>query len=278
MKIISKYKDFYDYIVQDYDADLIYNRAPILIYENYDDIIEKNNNHVLGRFNLYNRRYYKTKPYDMFLSKTIFGIYPYVYSAPMVTIDTSDTNVIYKRVPITRGIIQYLLEDKRYIQEASTYEDGLQQLIWLGERLFDFKKKVSFDTKNLKERIKSIVWKEKCPEIFYNIKAPVFVEYSEDLFQDGAYWKDWNTYPEIHAKDKRYKSKYGIQYIANVSFQKLNLNILKYWYDELFDLNTYINIENFLWSIKQEPESNPDNKTKILAHGFDLKTSFRNVK
>ena len=26
MKIISKYKDFYDYIVQDHDADLVYVR------------------------------------------------------------------------------------------------------------------------------------------------------------------------------------------------------------------------------------------------------------
>ena len=43
------------------------------------------------------------------------------------------------------------------------------------------------------------------------------------------------------------------------------------------DLNTYINIENFLWSVKQEPISNPDNNTKILAHGFDLKTSFRKM-
>ena len=55
------------------------------------------------------------------------------------------------------------------------------------------------------------------------------------------------------------------------------MNILKYWYDDLNDLNTYINIENFLWSVKQEPVANPDNKTKILSHGFDLKTSFRKM-
>ena len=70
---------------------------------------------------------------------------------------------------------------------------------------------------------------------------------------------------------------HSIHYITNISFQKLQENILKYWYDELNDLNTYTNIENFLWSIKQEPEAKPDNKTKILAHGFDLKTSFRKM-
>jgi hypothetical protein len=55
------------------------------------------------------------------------------------------------------------------------------------------------------------------------------------------------------------------------------MNILKYYYNDLADLNTYINIENFLWSIKQEPAATPDNKTKIQAHGFDLKTSFRKM-
>ena len=48
-------------------------------------------------------------------------------------------------------------------------------------------------------------------------------------------------------------------------------------YNDLADLNTYINIENFLWSVKQEPIVNPDNKTKIISHGFDLKTSFRKM-
>ena len=55
------------------------------------------------------------------------------------------------------------------------------------------------------------------------------------------------------------------------------MNILKYYYNDLVDLNTYINIENFLWSIKQEPVAAPDNKTKLQAHGFDLKTSFRKM-
>ena len=55
------------------------------------------------------------------------------------------------------------------------------------------------------------------------------------------------------------------------------MDILKFWIDNLMNINTYNNIENFLWSIKQEPTSEPDNKTKIINHGFDLKTSFRNM-
>ena len=86
-----------------------------------------------------------------------------------------------------------------------------------------------------------------------------------NVFENGCYWDD------IYI-DKNQK-----HYITNISFQKLDKNVLKYWYDDLMDLNTYINIENFLWSVKQEPEANPDNKTKIVAHGFDLKTSFRKM-
>ena len=68
------------------------------------------------------------------------------------------------------------------------------------------------------------------------------------------------------------------KFIINLSFIKLNPDIIRFWIDDLLDINTYNNIENFLWSIKQEPIANPDNKTKIISHGFDLKESFRNIK
>ena len=81
----------------------------------------------------------------------------------------------------------------------------------------------------------------------------------------------------VYAEDVLEGSQTNIQYVTNICFSRLSKNILKYWYDELNTINTYNNIENFLWSIKQEPISNPDNKTKILSHGFDLKTSFRTM-
>ena len=126
------------------------------------------------------------------------------------------------------------------------------------------------DLKKIQSYLKKYVWKIECKEIFYKMKSPVFVQYSDTLFDGGAYWEEimkiW--------KDNNRKNIY---YVTDISFNKLNVNLLKYWYNDLFDLNTYINIENFLWSIKQEPISNPDNNTKILAHGFDLKTSFRKM-
>jgi hypothetical protein len=121
-------------------------------------------------------------------------------------------------------------------------------------------------TYKLKGRIIEKTFKFECKEIFQKLNAPVYVWYDYKLFNDSVYAEQIS---EGKVTD--------IRYITNICFNKLSFNILKYWYDELNDVNTYNNIENFLWSIKQEPISNPDNKTKILSHGFDLKTSFRKM-
>ena len=152
-------------------------------------------------------------------------------------------------------------------------KESKDKLIQLAQKEYDqlncdIRVKVFFP-KNLykADQIDKYVWKVECPELFYKIGAPVFVKDYSELFN--------GNYNNVYAHE-RYGNK-TIHYITNISFQKLQENILKYWYDELNDLNTYTNIENFLWSIKQEPEAKPDNKTKILAHGFDLKTSFRKM-
>ena len=108
------------------------------------------------------------------------------------------------------------------------------------------------------------VWKNENKELFFKLNAPIFTLYYSDLFYDGPYYDDLRNIENI-------------KYITNFSFQKLNMNISKYWMNELNDLNTYINIENFLWASKQEPLSISDNNTKIVSHGFDLKTSFRKM-
>ena len=52
---------------------------------------------------------------------------------------------------------------------------------------------------------------------------------------------------------------------------------IKYIKDDLDKRDVYTDIENYLWSMKQEPISEPGNDTKIISHGFDLKTSFRKM-
>ena len=72
-----------------------------------------------------------------------------------------------------------------------------------------------------------------------------------------------------------YNNKYyGIK---NPIFNDFEINVLKYIKEDLDKRPIYNDIENFLWSVKQEPISEPDNKTKIINHGFDLKTSFRKM-
>ena len=74
----------------------------------------------------------------------------------------------------------------------------------------------------------------------------------------------------------RYTHDYGLT--LNPIFVKQNFDVLGANRVRIInEQNVYIDIENFLWEMKKEPESTPDNKTKIINAGFDLKTSFRNM-
>lgn len=272
MKIISKYKDFYDYIVQDHDADITYVRNIGIVQEYYDDLF-KDDNYSLPYFNRhygYINSYYSTKRSDgdVTLGNYIFGIYPFIYSQPYVDMKYSDVcgHDEHLIIILSKNLIDDILDPSK----MKSGIDNLKTLLMDEFNKTKYHSEKSFKVqihKDFYKNLKKYIWKKSCPEIFYKIKAPVFVKEYNELFNDGAYSNCW---PEFD------KHKY-IHYIINISFQKLNKNILKYWYDEVFDINTYINIENFLWSIKQEPEAKPDNKTKIVAHGFDLRTSFRKM-
>lgn len=281
MKIISKYKDFYDFITQDHDADLTYVRNIGLVNDYFDDLFKKDVNAIpyfSKNYGYQDTFSYKQKHGDIRFSNFIFGIYPFVFSQPILRIYYKSAGTTENTVIILgRELVDKLLDNSEIISKTALENE----LIPLAQKEFNSKLigssecvNVSFSKNdkldNIKKSLKMHTWKVDCPDIFYKIESPIFVKYSYDLFVNGTYWNNWPTKPKI------YKMPYT-HYVTDISFQKLNYNILKYWYNDLFDLNTYINIENFLWSIKQEPESNPDNNTKILAHGFDLKTSFRKM-
>ncbi|MBQ3594706.1 MAG: hypothetical protein II981_04805 [Bacteroidales bacterium] len=96
--------------------------------------------------------------------------------------------------------------------------------------------------------IKESSWKDE--EIFRHIETPVFLCYFNMI---------------------------SGRIIKNVIFNEQPTNWLKYIKDDLDKRDVYTDIENYLWSMKQEPISEPDNETKIISHGFDLKTSFRKM-
>ena len=280
MKIVSKYKDFYDFITQDYDADLVYVREPIVVYTSYYKLYEKKD-----QFEYYHSRnfsYYSRMNNigEMYFSNQVFGIYPFVYAQPILNIvyNTIGQYADYITIVLSKTVIDNILnKDTRDEALKDLKTTAMNELIASGKP-YDHNIKLEYnhkDNKELAEILKHCVWKTECPEIFYEMKAPVFVKYSNLVFDDdSAYINNWQTYKTL---GKEEWNKNNPLYVANISFNKLSANILKYWYHELFDLNTYINIENFLWSIKQEPISTPDNNTKIVAHGFDLKTSFRKM-
>ena len=278
MKIVSKYKDFYDYIVQDHDADIIYVRNIGLV----NKYIRINDDTITGNYsyNGYISSYYKKYNGLLEFSNFIFGIFPYIYSQPILRIYgkyLASGTIESTYIILSKNIVDRLLSnDDKVSKEA--YNDLLKLAQkefdknvdnrWYDNCNVDFHKNNKFS--DIQKSLKTCVWKVEYPNMFYEIKSPVFVKYYDELFCNGSYWENWPKKPVIGNESHIY-------YVTDISFQKLNDNILKYWYNDVFDLNTYINIENFLWSVKQEPEAKPDNKTKILAHGFDLKTSFRKM-
>lgn len=268
MKIISKYKDFYDYLSQDHDADIVYDRKPKFISER-----------ILNKFmdrgcKFSDPVYYpwNKNVYNIQISYIYFGVYPYIYMAPYLKVKTNPLD----RPSYWINEFNYIFLNKENIESFKTRKDIIkfaQKYTSLDLKDDDFpqlRNHVYYKTKeetDIPTYIKKhYVGKIECKDIFKYIECPVFCEYNSNILDTVIY---------VHELDKI--KTVDNKYIGNCCFNKLNKDMLKYWINELMNINTYINIENFLWSIKQEPIANPDNNTKIISHGFDLKTSFRKM-
>lgn len=307
MKIISKHKDFYDFMITDNDMrsdDLIYNRFPHVIMKSYDDLFIKKNTdgtilYASQEWRLVYNHYYNTTFHNY-----IFGIYPYVYSQPVICFTVPAVDMIDKKTmiikPLDKNDIDLFITDKQnlkvFINEfvdefAANYEYSVKAMYNNKEGLLkDCKSDLLYIVSNqfshyydkfMKTKLqKDYTWKVECKEVFNKINAPIFVKFEKELFNKD-YLNQFEEYKQIYGFMPKRKSSFKkglkIHYISNIVFSQLKVNILKYWFDELNQLQTYINIENFLASNKMEPIANPDNKTKIVNHGFDLKTSFRKM-
>lgn len=260
MKIICKYNDFYDFLTSDFDADICYVRKPELIRTYYEDMIPSTG--IRCYRNLYSHNY---KVGEVDIHRRVFGIYPNIYSQ------------LEFSVQLTTGL-KSVIPSKAFIKKIYSYKSSqidkitndifnyCRNELMKDETIDFFPKLTIYNTYSFYRYLHEFNQKVECKEIFFKLGSPVYVRYEYDLFMDTVY-----------AEDVLEGSQTDIQYVTNICFSRLSKNILKYWYDELNTINTYNNIENFLWSIKQEPISNPDNKTRILSHGFDLKTSFRKM-
>lgn len=288
MKIISKFKDFYDYLAQDYDADIVYSRIPRwtgdlrlrnLYMANSSWLKNIDNNKLLHVES--QTRWSNTKIGSIEPSGIIFGVYPFVYSTPILKLfgrddDGEDAWKYPYAVYLGSNFIETLKNEqdlKSRCKIISKFAEDIvkahnKQCNYWWEKLdetLEYKLENYYKDKVLDYLI-GYSRKIECPKIFETLRSPVFIEENDliDFYH--------SPFPE-KSKDKKTIK----QYLVDLSFNALDPAIIKYWYNDLCDLNTYNYIENFLWSIKQEPQSQQTNKEKILSHGFDLKTSFRKM-
>ena len=115
MKIVSKYKDFYDYLVQDHDADITYVRNIDVSDELYDKLYESDKRYT-SCYRLHDGHYIgfiSGKEKDGYISfdNYVFGVYPNVYSQPLARVKyTSVTNnPEYLYIILTKQIVDDII-------------------------------------------------------------------------------------------------------------------------------------------------------------------------
>ena len=181
MKIISKYKDFYDFIVQDHDADLTYIRHIGIVTKYFDDLFKKQNisTPYYSKYYGYSNRFsYKKGIGELEFDNFIFGIYPFVYSQPILRIyykDGSYGGVENIFIILGHEIVNNLLSDiKELNKQAYDKLIKLAQIEYniLVERGRCKDLNISFGKRNIedvKDALKHYVWKIDCPGILINI-------------------------------------------------------------------------------------------------------------
>lgn len=278
MKIISKHKDFYDsfgYILGKPDESIHYLRNEEIINLSNNDNKKRYRN-VLNKIDKYLKHYtygYSNKEYiDAVLEYIIVGIYPYIYLVPFYVFASTFTKRSYilcdkvKPIIVSEDDVRKIENHEKLYNKIKNKFDELINIYSYNYTKKDlYIKPIIYNRKYGGDFLNYIQgqWKIEDRDIFKELKVPVFIFSSKNNYIT-EYWDNRNIDTSL---------LYLNPVIVNQPF-----NVLGCFTDEIkSNGNIYIDIENFLWSIKQEPESIPDNKTKIINAGFDLKTSFRNM-
>lgn len=288
MKIISKYKDFYDYLYSDYDDSVAYVRKEKAVLCTFGEFINKESHQSIGRgfTKSYTCRNYVS---SIDLVGYTFGIYPYVYTVPALAWSDSLFSPTYVKMLSKEEVdemLKFAKEGKGSKYVVSLFANFMKQQYSISEKnLSCLKANFEFEKHSLLKRyVENYSWKAENHKIFRMLNSPVFVFNYPELIGESY------SYLERIYSSKVDESNFGaIRLIkgckvveratafTDICFTKLTANILKYWFDELNNVNTYGYIEDFLLSSKIEPAAPLSDKQKILSHGFDLKTSFRNM-
>lgn len=267
MKIISKYKDFYDsygFILGKPDECITYVRTTEVIDDDnkqYKSIIKK----LYDYGHLYFHVYGFKEDYVAWVESVVCGIYPYIYICPFYVImqqlnkGRTFIPIDLKPIPISEEFVHDKSKREHIYNKVQTKFDeycdknnirGKLHIQKIRENNYSWNKSIfKFETQS---------WKIENPDVFRELNVPTFMYVCKN--DDIA----------------RYVKDYGLT--LNPIFVKQNFDVLGTNRTRIInEQNVYIDIENFLWEMKKEPESIPDNKTKIINAGFDLKTSFRNM-
>ena len=265
MKIVSNFKDFYDFIYgHDTDQTNVYVRKQEYLTFTPDEYLQSGigsyvRKHCLGIYT-----YDSANNYMM--GSVLLGIYPNVYVLNVAVPSLFDISVHGPSItcdPDQRAYVipTNLLPDKSKISEIF----GINLASSPYHYTNDGRVRIShiYSMHHSGGDMVNSVFEDQ--EIFKKIGAPIFV----GPISEGGYDYDRNC-------------TISATFIKNPNLGELNkaivgmLNMVREL-DPNFDVTVYDRIENYLYSSKVEPVSEPDNKTKILNAGFDLKTSFRKM-
>ena len=279
MKIISKYKDFYDYSWIDNDPDLVYVRKEKVCFS-MPDIESSYDQHIGEGVKTY--WMYDKAGYIDIIGYT-FGIYPYIYTVPAISVTAGYSSYKVHLLSKDEMMFMSILKDKKEIIQffKSIFDSLFKKENLKPEMTLSY----PLDHKPYQEAMR-FCWKKELPSVFLQINSPVFVLYDYDVLgqtyrnlDEVKYDKKYINQIQLIKNSPVYKDQHTgrikPKLVTNICFNKLSLSIYKYWFDEMNDV--YSDIENFLMTSKLDPEPIISNEEKILSHGFDLKTSFRNM-
>lgn len=282
MKIIDNRKDFYDFSAGMYDTDehVVYVRKTVdyskrntdenLLVENVKDRLK---NRIPEYIHKHGTKYTRDQIY---IEHLILGIYPNVYIVPFIVITEYD-ETRYERYHVTHTIpmpFDIYNNDEEIISFVKNKYPELERKTFKLNTPASLRKSIFASKKSFVSN-KEFIFED--IELFTNIiNAPTFI-YMTDF--GGSQWDSSAVRNLIVYKrnNTHTNHNYYTDLVVNPVFTDYDNKILKPIRTILDNTPVYNDIENFLWMTKQEPISEPDNKTKIINHGFDLKTSFRKM-
>ncbi len=295
MKIVSKFKDFYDFnTIYDSDKTIEFRRIPSYIsnvgdFNTYIDNLklkDKKSFNILSRcfkwtYNYYNK-IMEGPENEMRFEYSIVGIYPYIYLIPTVTILNKNITVSYKAPYNYKEIEHYNDIDIPFSTEF-LFEIGK-------EHNMDF---VQFKGKgkNKKPIHKIILRKYSDIENSYFFlnnymsSEDIVIDSKEDLkspeYRDLFHTIGSPIFYMAESLPKHMSGNYNSfgypywNFSINPDFSEISKISLEQF---SADTSIYSRIEEFLIEQKMIPIPEPSNDIKIESAGFDKKTSFRKDK